>query len=85
MIIEEGQPLHLTKERALDGYVLHVGRLRELKQLRGAGLLGGGEVEVVAVDEDLEGARGRLGVGCAQLDGVQLYLAGEAGVSVSGL
>ena len=79
---EKRQPLHLAEEGALDGDVLHVGRLRELKQLGRAGLVGGGEVEVVAVDEDLEGARGALRVGGAELDGVQFYLAGEANSSV---
>ena len=67
---EEHDAVHFAKERALDGDLLHVRRLRELKRLDGVGLLRGGEVEVVAVDEDLErpggGWRGR----CAEEDGM---------------
>lgn len=76
---EEGQPLHGAELGPLDGELLHLGGLREVKGLCGLGLFRRGEVEV-EVGEDLEGA-GRGGGGRGKEgDGVQLYLAGEAGV-----
>lgn len=59
---EEGEALDAAEEGALDGDLLDLGGARELELLGGRGVLGGGEVEVVAVDEDLEGARGGGGV-----------------------
>lgn len=79
---EEGQPLHRAELGALDGELLHLGRLREVKGLRGLGLLGRGEVEV-EVGEDLEGARRAGGGRREERDGVQLYLAREAWGDVS--
>ena len=76
---EERQPAHLAEEGALDRQLLDVRGSRQLKGLRGLGFLGGGKVDLFAVDEDFEGfGRGR-GVGGAEGDGVELDLAGEAG------
>lgn len=74
---EQRQALDLAEEGALDGDVLDVGGLGELEGLGGLGLLGRGEVEVVAVEEQTEGL-GRAGGGRgAQEEGVELYLGGK--------
>lgn len=74
---EEAQPLHLAEEGALDGYLLDLGGLGELERLHGLQVLGGGEVEVVAVDEEVAGPRGRVGRRGPEEDGVQLDLRRE--------
>lgn len=51
---EEHQPLHLAEQRALDGDLLHVRRLRQLQHLHRLGVLGRREVQVVAVDVEVE-------------------------------
>lgn len=44
--------------------------------------MGSGEVEVVAIDEDFEGAGGGVGVGGTDEERVKLNLSGEARVEV---
>lgn len=75
---EEHEAVHLGEERAPDGDLLHVRRLRELERLDGPGVLGGGEVEVVAVDVQVEGSWCRGRGGGAEEDGVEFDLGGEA-------
>lgn len=62
---EEAQPLHLAEEGALDGDLLHGRRLRQLQLLHGLEVLGRREVEVVAVDVQVQRLGRRGGGGCA--------------------
>lgn len=55
---EQTQALRLAKQCPLDGDILHLGGLGEVQLLRGRELRGEVEVDVVAVDEELEGAGG---------------------------
>lgn len=71
---KQRHPSNRAKPRPLDGNLLDLGCLRQLKGLRGFHLLGDGEVDVVAVDDDLEGARGGGGGGCPEEEGVEFYL-----------
>lgn len=70
--------MHLAEQRPLDGYLLHVRRLRQLELLHGGRVLGRREVHVVPVDVDVERLGRRRARGCAQEDGVQFDLGREA-------
>lgn len=59
---EQTQALCLAKQRPLDGDILYLGGLGEVQLLRGRELRGEVEVDVVAVDEELEGAGGGGGL-----------------------
>lgn len=51
---EERQPPYSAELGPLDRELLHLGRARQLEGLRALALLGGAEVDVVAVDDDFE-------------------------------
>lgn len=51
---EQHQPLDAAKRRALDGDLLDFRRLRELQDLHRRGIVGGGKVDVVAVDVEVQ-------------------------------
>lgn len=74
---EQRQRPRRVKQRALHRYLLHLVRLRDLERLRGRLVGRGGEVEVVVVEEELEGFGGGGRRGGAQEDAVQADLTGE--------
>lgn len=76
---EERQAAHGVEARAPHGEFLDLRGLAELKGLGRRGVVGRGEVDVVPVEEDVQGLGGRGGGGGAQEDGVEFYLGGEAG------
>ena len=65
---EESQPLYFAEARSFDGQLLDVRRLRQLKLLGALLLFGGPEVDIIPVDEHLEGLGCAGRVGCPQQD-----------------
>lgn len=55
---EEHQTLDLAEQRPANGDFLEFARLGELEGLHGVELFGGGKVDVVAVDEEVQGFGG---------------------------
>ena len=74
---EERKRPRRVEQRALDGYLLHVVRLRDLERLRGRLVGRGGEVEGVVVEEEFEGLGGGGRGRGAEEDAVEADSAGE--------
>jgi len=65
------------RSRTYHWQLLNLIRAGQLKGLSSVGLARKSEVDIIAVDDDLERFGCRLRVACPQQDGVQLDLAGE--------